>query len=75
LGANLRNLVEEIRERDARDRNRAVAPLRAADDTVTVDSTSMSIDEVVDRVLGEVRRVFPDLVREPADRASSRGPD
>jgi cytidylate kinase len=75
LGANLRNLVEEIRERDARDRNRAVAPLRAADDAVTVDSTSMSIDEVVDRVLGEVRRVFPDLVREPADRASSRGPE
>lgn len=75
LGANLRNLVEEIRERDARDRNRAAAPLRAADDAVTVDSTSMSIDEVVGRVLGEVRRVFPDLVVEPADRVSSPEPD
>jgi cytidylate kinase len=62
LDANLLGLVEDIRGRDERDRNRPVAPLRAADDAVLVDSTRMSIDEVLDRVLVEARRVFPDLV-------------
>jgi cytidylate kinase len=62
LDANLPDLVMDIRERDARDRNRSVAPLRAAEDAVVLDSTAMSIDEVLDRVLEEVRRVFPELV-------------
>jgi cytidylate kinase len=38
-----------------------VAPLRPADGALIVDSTKLSIDEVLDRVLEEVRRVFPDL--------------
>jgi cytidylate kinase len=62
LDANLPDLEMDIRERDARDRNRSVAPLRAAEDAVVLDSTAMSIDEVLDRVLEEVRRVFPELV-------------
>ncbi|WP_040733488.1 (d)CMP kinase [Thiocapsa marina] len=62
LDANLPDLVDDIRARDARDRNRSVAPLRAAEDAVIVDSTAMSIEEVLDRVLKEVRRVFPELV-------------
>jgi cytidylate kinase len=62
LDANLPDLVMDIRERDARDRNRSVAPLCAAEDAVVLDSTAMSIDEVLDRVLEEVRRVFPELV-------------
>jgi cytidylate kinase len=62
LDANLLDLVDDIRSRDARDRGRSVAPLCAADDAVIVDSTAMSIEEVLDRVLKEVRRVFPELV-------------
>ncbi len=62
LDANLPQLVADIRERDARDRSRSAAPLRAAEDAVLVDSTDMSIAEVFDRVLEEVRRVFPELV-------------
>ena len=62
MDANLAELVEDIRQRDARDRNRPVAPLRAAADAVIVDSTALSVDDVFDRVLGEVRRVFPELV-------------
>jgi cytidylate kinase len=61
LDANLANLVEDIRARDERDRSRAVAPLRPADDAVRVDSTQLSIEEMQDRVWEEVRRVFPDL--------------
>ena len=62
LDANLADLAEDIRRRDERDRNRPVAPLRAAEDAILVDSTRMSIDEVFDRVLGEARRVFPDRI-------------
>jgi CMP/dCMP kinase len=62
LDANLPDLVLDIEARDARDRNRSVAPLRAAEDAVIVDSSAMSIQEVLDRVLKEVRRVFPELV-------------
>lgn len=43
-------ILREIRERDDRDRNRPVAPLVPASDAVTVDTTSMSIDEVVSTV-------------------------
>lgn len=62
LDANLPQLVADIRERDQRDRTRSVAPLKAAEDAVLVDSTSLSIAEVLDRVLEEVRRVFPEPV-------------
>jgi CMP/dCMP kinase len=47
---NLAGLSQEIRERDQRDSNRAVSPLRPAPDAVVVDSTGMSIEEVVDRI-------------------------
>jgi cytidylate kinase len=62
LDANLASLVRDIQARDARDRSRPVAPLCAASDAVLVDSTKMSIDDVLDRVLEEVRRVFPELI-------------
>ena len=53
FNATLATLVEDIRIRDERDMNRDVAPLRPATDAVTVDSTSLSIDQVVDRILSE----------------------
>lgn len=44
-------LLEDIRARDERDMQRAVAPLRPAADAVVIDSTAMGIEEVVDSVL------------------------
>lgn len=44
-------LLDEIQERDERDQNRAVAPLKPAEDSVLIDSTLLSIDEVVDQIL------------------------
>jgi cytidylate kinase len=41
----------ELAARDAQDMGRATAPLRKADDAVTVDSTGVSIDEVVARIV------------------------
>ena len=62
LSANLADLVEEIRERDDRDRNRAVAPLCAADDAVVIDSSNMTIEFVKKQVLEVVQLRLPDLV-------------
>ncbi|GAK19635.1 LOW QUALITY PROTEIN: cytidylate kinase [Vibrio sp. JCM 19052] len=45
------DLLSEIQERDDRDRNRPVAPLRPAEDALVLDSTSMTIDEVVEKAL------------------------
>ena len=51
LGANLAALSLEIAERDRRDMNRPVAPLRPAEDAVIVDSTAMTIEAVVNQAL------------------------
>jgi cytidylate kinase len=55
LAATLAALSLEIAERDRRDMNRAIAPLVASADAVLLDTTGMSVDTVVDRVLREVR--------------------
>ncbi|QBY05776.1 (d)CMP kinase [Thalassotalea sp. HSM 43] len=44
-------LLEDIRLRDDRDRNRAVAPLVPAEGALIVDSTEMSIEQVVEKIL------------------------
>ncbi|HEX7034734.1 MAG TPA: (d)CMP kinase [Pseudomonadales bacterium] len=56
LSVSLAALLAGIRERDERDRGRAIAPLRPAPDAILVDSTDMSIDEVLDRVLEAAER-------------------
>ncbi len=61
LSANLADLVSEIQERDDRDRNRAVAPLCAADDAVVIDSSDLTIEAVEKQVLDIVKLRLPDL--------------
>ncbi|WP_442592446.1 (d)CMP kinase [Parapusillimonas sp. JC17] len=51
FSANLSGLLEDMRLRDERDRTRANAPLVAAPDAKTVDSSNLSIDETVAVVL------------------------
>ncbi len=53
--ANLAALSLEIAERDRRDMNRAVAPLLAAPDAVSIDTTGMPIEAVVEQILAIVR--------------------
>ena len=53
--ANLATLSRELEERDQRDATREVAPLKPAADAVSVDSSALTIDEVVDRVLKRYR--------------------
>ena len=47
IDVSLPALLKSIQERDARDMERAVAPLKPAEDAVVIDSTSLSIEEVV----------------------------
>jgi 3-phosphoshikimate 1-carboxyvinyltransferase len=51
ISANIDSLLAELQMRDARDQNRAVAPLKPAEDAVLLDNSGMSIDECVDFVL------------------------
>jgi len=51
LSANLHALSEELAERDRRDAERSVAPLKPADDAVVLDSTHIDIDTVLDQAL------------------------
>ena len=53
--ASLRALVEDIRARDERDTNRAVAPLRPAEDALVIDSTTLTITEVRDQIMNLIR--------------------
>ena len=48
---NLSRLFQEIKKRDDRDRSRAVSPLMAAPDAHLIDSTELSIDEVLQKIL------------------------
>lgn len=48
---DIKKIEEDIIERDERDMNRAASPLIKTDDAVLVDTSDMSIDEVIDRVL------------------------
>lgn len=50
--ANLRRLLDEIRERDARDAARTASPLKPAADACILDTSSLSIPDVVDRIHG-----------------------
>ncbi|ERS83421.1 (d)CMP kinase [Halomonas sp. PBN3] len=62
VDANLSSLLKEIQARDARDMQRSVAPLKPADDAITLDTTRLTIPEVVDRLteLLTQRGLLPD---------------
>jgi len=51
ISSSIAALAAEIAERDDRDRTRATSPLVPADDAIVIDSTSLSIDEVVQQIL------------------------
>ncbi|MGN9018554.1 (d)CMP kinase [Lachnospiraceae bacterium HCP1S3_C3] len=56
---SLEDIEKDIKERDYRDMHRDIAPLRKADDAVEVDTSSMTIDEVVMKI--------KDIIKEKAE--------
>jgi cytidylate kinase len=63
VDVNLVNLIEEMRERDKRDHERAIAPTRPAAEAITIATDDKTISEVVDCIMQEVRRVFSDTLK------------
>jgi len=57
VNVTLRDLFDEITERDRRDSERSTAPLKAADDAVLLDTTDLNIQQVVDEIL----KLYADL--------------
>ena len=51
IGGSLEEIEADIRERDERDMNREVSPLKQAEDAVLVDSSDMTIPEVTERII------------------------
>ena len=51
LDADMAKIEEDIRTRDFQDMNRTIAPLKQAEDAVVIDSSRMSIPEVMDRIV------------------------
>ncbi len=62
FSVNLAQLSADIAERDTRDSERTVSPLRPADDAVVIDTTNLSIEVVIERVGALVREKMPDVV-------------
>ena len=66
MGVSLANLFEAIRERDERDRKREAAPLRPAVGAFRLDTTELSVEEAVERVMEYVRTAGCPMRPDPA---------
>lgn len=60
LGVSLRAVLSEIQNRDKRDRERSISPLVPAEDAIIIDTTALTVEEVVNQVLElcSERRLF-----------------
>ncbi|MFZ7165741.1 (d)CMP kinase [Avibacterium avium] len=56
INGNFAQILAEIEERDFRDRNRSIAPLKPAEDALLLDSTELSIEEVIAQALDYIRQ-------------------
>lgn len=56
MDVSLEELTEDMKARDYYDMNRSASPLRKAEDAIELDSTNMSIDDVVETVLAMVKK-------------------
>lgn len=55
VDCNIEAIAQDIAERDSRDMNREIAPLRQAEDAVLIDSSDMTIEEVVQAILSHCK--------------------
>ena len=61
IDVTLSAVLQDLKERDARDRQRAAAPLKPAEHAVVIDSTRLSIDEVLQQITALARQRLPGL--------------
>lgn len=55
IDVNLSSILHDLLERDARDAERKVAPLKPATDAITIDTTSLSIEEVLQQIIARIK--------------------
>lgn len=58
INGNFAQILAEIKERDFRDRNRAVAPLKPAEDALLLDSTELTIEDVIDQAIDYINQAI-----------------
>lgn len=58
VDCDINQIEKDIIERDHRDMNREIAPLKQSEDAVYVDSSDMTIEEVKDCILAEIRKKY-----------------
>jgi cytidylate kinase len=75
IDVSLPALSKDMAERDRRDAERSVAPLRACPDARILDSTGMNIDQVVSRVLHWAAEAIPDLAHRTGPADEDRQPE
>ncbi|MDF2590515.1 MAG: cmk [Anaerocolumna sp.] len=51
ISCNIKEIEQDIIDRDKQDMNREISPLKQADDAILLDSSNMSIDEVIDKII------------------------
>jgi len=56
--------LADIAERDARDTERDISPLRPAGDAIVFDTTDVNIDAMVEKMIRTVRDRFPNITRD-----------
>lgn len=67
VNVNLSDLIQTLHERDRRDQERVVAPLKPAQDAHLIDTNRLTIEEVVQKIISEIQRkkAFPAISNEP----------
>ena len=63
--AKMQDVVDELRRRDARDTSRVVAPLKHYPDAIFLDTTGLSVDEAVTKILAWWKERAPDSLHRP----------
>jgi cytidylate kinase len=71
ISVTLGDLIDELRERDRRDQERVVAPLKPADDAVFIHTDRLTVEQVVERILSALegkdgKKAFPAATTRPA---------
>ena len=53
---SVEEIEKDIAERDYKDSHRAISPLKKADDAIEIDTTNLTIDQVVDTILEKIKK-------------------
>ena len=72
---SLEEIQREIEERDDRDSHRAEAPLRQADDAVLLDTSDLSAEEAVDRIVNLAETAMRETKRRECARQNNQSPE